>query len=70
MRPVTLHLISARFANRHQDVTLSYAVTVTMWPSVIASMRVYYREQRQHLGYPEARMVTLAQFAIDWQRAA
>ena len=36
---------SARYANR-SDGLLRYKVTVSLWPSQIASMRAYYRQQR------------------------
>lgn len=66
MRPVTLHMTSARYTNRHYG-SPRYRVTVNLWPSQIASMRAYYRHQRTYHAYPDARMLTLAQYAIDWQ---
>ena len=68
MRPVTLHMSSARYTNR-SDGLLRYKVTVSLWPSQIASMRASYRHQRNHFGYPQARMLTCAQYAIHWQSA-
>lgn len=67
MRPVTIHMSSARYSNR-AVCKLGYEVTVDLWPSQIAAMRTYYRRQRKEHGYPTARMLTLAQFAVDWQR--
>ena len=69
MRPVTIHMSSARYANR-SDGLLRYKVTVSLWSSQIASMRAYYRQQRKHFAYPEARMITAAQFAVAWQERA
>ena len=67
MRPVTLHLGSARHRNRYHGGP-GYQVTVDLGASQIAAMRTYYRRQRKEHGYPTARMLTLAQFAVDWQR--